>query len=133
MPQAMQTSSPAGGKITEIITQLEQQWALAAKNNDATRVAPLLSDVFVDMDADGSMHTKAQVLERIKGDKWETNEISDIKVTLRGDLAIASGAWRGKGTRADGKLIDAHERWLDTWILNGKWQCIASASTPAKM
>jgi hypothetical protein len=55
----------------------------------------------------------------IKGAKWDTNEISDVKVTSFGNTAIASGAWRGE----------------DTWMKmpSGKWQCIASASAPAKM
>lgn len=47
-------------------------------------------------------------------------------------MAIAMGIWRGKGTMADGKIVDAHEHWLDTWLKNGKYKCIASASTPMK-
>jgi ketosteroid isomerase-like protein len=48
----------------------------------------------------------------------------------RGNTAIATGAWHGKGI-TDGKAVDQHERRVDTWNQNGKWQCIAS--TPAKM
>lgn len=47
-------------------------------------------------------------------------------------MAIASGVRQGKGTLADGKTIDTREHWLDTWLKNGKWHYIASASTPAK-
>jgi ketosteroid isomerase-like protein len=135
MPQWAQTTqgSSVGTDIVAQITHYEQQWAAAAKNNDAAAVAALLSEVFVGMDADGSLHDKSEILARIKSDKWEINEISDIQVVVRGNTAIATGAWRGKGTTADGKSIDVHEQWMDTWNQNGKWQCIASASTPAKM
>jgi len=133
MAQSNQSSGPGSGSITEVITHLEQQWAGAEKNNDVSKVAPLLSEVFIGMDADGSMRDRSQTLEHVKNDKWEINEISDVKVTVHGDLAIASGAWRGKGTSADGKPVDAHERWLDTWSKNGKWHCIASASAAVKM
>jgi len=40
----------------------------------------------------------------------------------------------GKGTDADGKSVNAKERWLDTWVkaAGGKWVCVASASAPLK-
>jgi len=133
MAQMSRTPSWAEGDIAQTITQLEEQWASAAKTNNPAKVAPLLSEVFVGMDADGSMHNKSESLARIKSDKWDVNEVSDIKVVVHGNMAIATGAWRGKGTLADGKTVDAHEHWLDTWLKNGKWHCIASASAPAKM
>jgi len=133
MAQMSHTRSYAGSDIAETITQMETQWASAAKANDPAKIAPLLADVFISMDADGAMHSKSETLSRIKGDKWQVNEISDVKVLVHGNMAIATGAWQGKGTLANGKTIDAHDRWLDTWIRNGKWECIASASAPAKM
>lgn len=132
MAQTSHTKSPAGVDIADTISHYEQEWASAARSNDPAPVALLLSDVFVEMDADGSMRNKSDVLDRIKNDKWEVNEVSDIKVVVHGNMAIAMGAWRGKGTTAEGRTIDAHEHWLDTWLKNGKWQCVASASAPLK-
>jgi len=131
MAQA-RTAATGEGAIIDMITEFEQEWAAAAKANDPDKVAQLLSDVFIGMDADGSIHRKSDSLARIKSDKWEINEVSDIKVIVYGNTAIAMGAWRGKGTMADGKTVDAHEHWLDTWHKNGKWECLASASAPAK-
>ena len=98
-------------------------------------VAPLLADNITNLMSDGTTVDKAQTLAMTKGSKWEVNEISDVKVTVFGNTAIATGAWRGKGTSSDGKAIDTHERWVDTWMKmpGGKWQCIATASAPAKM
>ena len=83
----------------------------------------------------GPCRPRPHTLALIKGSKWNINEISDVKVTSFGNTAIATGAWQGKGTDGYGKAIDAHERWVDTWMKmpGGKWQCIASASAPAKM
>ncbi len=128
----MKTKSFSSGDIASTITQMEEQWAAAAKANDPARIAVLLADIFVGMDADGSMQSKSSILARTKSDKWEINEVSDVKVMVHGNMAIATGAWQGKGTLADGKMVDEHERWLDTWLRNGKWQCIASASTAVK-
>jgi|SRR5579863_431942 len=132
MAQMSQAKGYASGDIAKTITQMEEQWAAAAKANDDDKVAGLLSDIFISMDADGSIHRKADTLTRIKADKWQVNEVSDVKVLVHGNMAIATGIWRGKGTLAEGKTVDEHEHWLDTWLKNGKWQCIASASTSEK-
>ena len=130
-----QISGSTGGDVENAITKLENQWVAAGKMSDADAVAPLLADNFTNLNSDGTVLNKAKTLAQIKGSKWETNEISDVKVTAFGNTAIATGAWRGKGTGPDGKPVDAHERWVDTWMKMpyGKWQCIASASAPEKM
>ena len=131
---ALAAQAQTGG-VEKAVANLEQQWTTAAKMSNADGVAPLLADNFVDLNSDGSMRDKAQTLATTKASKWQVNEISDVKVKVFGNTAIATGAWEGKGTSGDGKTVDAHERWVDTWMKmpNGKWQCIASASTPAKM
>lgn len=75
------------------------------------------------------------MLDNIKKSKWQINEISDVEVTVTGNTAIATGAGRGKGTDQDGKSIDVHERWVDTWtkMSDGQWHYIASASARLKM
>jgi ketosteroid isomerase-like protein len=130
-----QMGDKMGGGVEKAIAGLEQQWTAAGKMSNADGVAPLLADNFINMNSDGTMLDKAKTLAQIKGSKWEINEISDVKVTAFGNTAIATGAWRGKGTESDGKPVDANERWVDTWMKmpGGKWQCIASAGAPVKM
>lgn len=131
--QAQMEKNAAGGGVAQAITQMEQQWAASGKASDSSKIAPLLADNFVNMNSDGTYMNKTQTLDRMKADKWETNQVSDIKVTEHGNTAIATGKWQGKGT-SGGKAIDAHESWTDTWMkIGGKWQCVASASAPAKM
>ncbi len=129
------SNSKMGGGVEKAIASMEQEWASAAKAGNPDQVAPLLAENFINMDSDGSMRNKAESLARMKGDKWEINQVSDIKVTTDGNTAIATGAWQGKGTHADGTSVSAHERLHDTWMKmpSGKWQCIASASAPTKM
>lgn len=134
MAVASQAQSKSGG-VETAIASMEQQWAAGAKAGNADSVAPLLADNFINMDSDGTMHNKTESLARMKSAKWEMNQISDVKVTTFGNTAIATGAWQGKGTDSAGKPVDAHEMWVDTWVKmpGGKWQCVSSASAPAKM
>ncbi len=130
-----QTNDKKSEGVEKAIAGLEQQWAVAGKMGNADAVAPLLADGYLETESDGSVNNKAQTLARIKGAKWETNEITDVKVSVYGNTAIAIGGWNGKGVGSDGKAVDARERWTDTWVKmgNGKWQCVASASSPLKM
>jgi ketosteroid isomerase-like protein len=129
-----QGGGKAGGTVAQSLMDMENQWAKASKAGNADALAPMLSDSFVALDSDGTMHTKAEVLDRTKKAKWVTNEIADMKVTVHGDTAIVTGSWTGKGTDGGGKPVDAKERWADTWVKgsDSKWQCLASASAPIK-
>lgn len=132
--QSGKAAAPAGAAIIKAVTDLENQWVALSKAGDGDGLAALLAEDFVALDADGTMHTKAEVVARTKKAKWTTNEVADLKVTAHGDSAIATGSWIGKGTDANGKPVDAKERWADTWVkmANGKWQCVLGASAPAK-
>jgi len=127
-------AAKAGGTVAQALIDLENQWARASLAGNADALAPLLSEDFVALDSDGTMRTRAETLARTKAAKWTTNEIGDLKVIVHGDAAVVTGSWTGKGTDGAGKPVDAKERWADTWVKmsNGKWQCVASASAPAK-
>jgi ketosteroid isomerase-like protein len=116
------------------VAALEQKWVDAAKASNPDMLAPLLAFNFVDTDSDGKIVGKTETLARTKAAKWETSQISDVKVMVYGKTAIATGVWVGKGTDENGKAVDSKERWTDTWIkLAGKWQCVASQSSTIKM
>jgi ketosteroid isomerase-like protein len=120
--------------IEKAIAELEFKWAVAQKEGKAEVVAPLLADRFVNTDTDAKVSGKDTLLANLKGGKWEQNGISDVKVIIFGHVAIATGAWVGKGVDGDGTRVDRHERWTDTWVRmpGGLWQCVASQQTEVK-
>jgi ketosteroid isomerase-like protein len=120
--------------VEKAITDLEFKWAEAQKDGKPDVVDPLLADRFVNTDTDAKVTGKKDLLANLKGGKWEHNAISDVKVTVFGHVAIATGVWAGKGIDGDGTKVDRHERWTDTWVRmpGGLWQCIASQQTELK-
>lgn len=120
--------------VAAAIIHLENEWADAQKAGDAAKVAPLLADNFVNTDVDARVSGKAELLSNLKGGKWEVNGISDVKVSVYGDTAIATGEWVGKGIDGDGTKVDRRERWTDAWIKrkDGNWQCVSSQQTTKK-
>jgi len=128
--QAQQT-----GGTEKAVAALEQQWLQAQKTNNPDLLAPLLADKVMLTDSDGKVTNKAETLATYKKTKWDSAEYSDLKVTVFGDTAIATGGFKGKGTDPSGKPLDEHLRWTDTWVKmpNGQWQCVASHTSPVKM
>jgi ketosteroid isomerase-like protein len=131
---ALSQAQKTGG-TEKTVEALEQQWLQGQKTNNPDVVAPLLADKIIVTQADGKVLDKAGTLAFYKKTKWDSAEYTDVKVTVFGDTAIATGGFIGKGTDATGKPFDDNERWTDTWMKmpGGKWQCVASQVTPVKM
>ena len=135
MVAAQAKDKEMGGGTEQAVAGLEQKWIDAAKASNPDMLAPLLADKFINTSSDGKVIGKTGTLANVKAAKWETNQISDVKVTVFGNTAIATGNWAGKGTDEKGKPVDTHERWTDTWMKmsDGKWQCVATHSSTIKM
>jgi ketosteroid isomerase-like protein len=121
------------GHIAQAVLQLEQQWAEAQRDGKPDVVAPMLADDFITIGTDGKLTGKKELLAHLDRGDWEQNEISDVKVIVHGDTAVATGLWTGKGMMGT-RRIDLHERWTDTWVRTstGQWQCLASQQTEIK-
>ena len=128
-------AGPAQISVAErAVSDLEYQWAEAQRLGKADVVAPMLADTFTNTDIDGETYGKSRLLSNLKGGKWDVNGISDVKVRVYGDTAVATGSWTGKGVDGDGTRIDRTERWTGTWVKTpkGDWQCVASQQTASK-
>jgi ketosteroid isomerase-like protein len=135
---AQQPVTPAGSKpasgVTQALIDLENQWVKASRASDGAGVGALLADNFVGIDSEGKIESKADVIAKVTKAKWVSQELSDMRVIPHGESAIVTGTWAGNGTDGTGKAVNAKERWGDTWVktASGKWQCVASISTPLK-
>jgi ketosteroid isomerase-like protein len=127
--QAQQT-----GNTEKAVGALEQQWLQSQKTNNPDLVAPLLADKFVNTSTDGKVTGRTEMLATAKATKYDSVDYDDLKVTVFGDAAIATGTFKAKGTDSSGKPMDVKERFTDTWIkmANGKWQCVASQGSQIK-
>lgn len=123
------------GTAEQAVTAAEHQWLKSQQTNNVELLAPLLADKVVETTEEGKVLAgKDAVLAAAKADKWSSAEYSDLKVTVFGDTAIATGTFAGKGTDAGGKPVDARVRFTDTWVMaNGKWLCVATQDSPLKL
>jgi ketosteroid isomerase-like protein len=131
LSQAQETS----GSAEKAVAALENQWLESQKTNNPDLVAPLLADKLVSTDGEGKVTNKAELLADAKAHKYASAEYKDMKVTVFGSTAIATGEFKAKGTDASsGKPFDEHDRWTDTWVKmpSGKWQCVATHDSTIK-
>jgi ketosteroid isomerase-like protein len=129
------SEAQTSGGTEKAVAALEQQWLQGQKTNNPDLIAPLLADKITVTAADGKVTGRAETLAFYKKTKWDSAAYTEVKVTVFGDTAIATGGFNGKGTDAMGKPFDETERWTDTWVKmpSGKWQCVASHVSTVKM
>ena len=115
------------GTAEEAVIAGENQILKSQQTNNADLAAPLLADKYVSTDQDGTVLVgKEANLADAKLTTFSSTDYTDMKVTVFGDAAGATGAFASKGTYK-GKPFDDRGRFTDTWVKqNGKWLCVAT-------
>jgi ketosteroid isomerase-like protein len=119
------------GTVEDQIKEREQNWAQATIKEGAAAVDQYEADDIIDTDPSGRVTDKAQdKTDLSSGDlKFQSIELSDLKVHIYGNTAVAAGTSTIKGTYK-GQDISGKYRFTDTWVKrNAKWQAVASQST----
>lgn len=114
-------------KTGAALVELEQNWAAALSRKDGDAVACIVADEFEDADVDGSLKTRAQMLEHIPNRKPGVNHLSELRGYVDGDM----GFTRGLATLVDlsGKVV-ARVRFTDVFTYRrGRWQALAGQET----
>ncbi len=124
-------ATSATSSVGDQIKKLEQDWAQAVLKRGAAAVDEFEADDIVSTDPSGRVTDKAQDKQDLSsGDlKFDSMEVSDLKVNVYGNTAVATGTNALKGTYK-GQDISGTYRFTDTWAKrNGKWQVVASQGT----
>ena len=127
---AGQEMSKAGG-VEDQIKKMEMDFAQAILKDGAAAVDKYEADDIFDTDPGGRVTDKAQdKLDLSSGDlKFQSLELSDMKVHVYGNVAIVVGNNAVKGSYK-GQDISAKYRFTDTWVKRkGKWQLAGSQGT----
>jgi ketosteroid isomerase-like protein len=124
------SSASVEGKIVA----LEKLWNQAYKSGDTKALDAILDDSIVLINDDGSQQTKKEFLASVKATNAQEQQVAPelLKVTVHGEVAIASGVLRVKGVEG-GKSYTRRERFVDTWLhKGGSWVCVATNATPIR-
>ena len=102
-----------------IVADLDTQYQLAVKRNDAATMARILHDDFILVNGNGQVFSKADLLKtaRDKEIAWmqQDEEAGTQTVRLWGDTAVVTAKLWIKAT-VEGKLVDKKLWFSDTYV-----------------
>jgi ketosteroid isomerase-like protein len=119
------SDSDVGAKILA----MEHVWSQAYVSKDPKALERILDDAFVNVDSDGKLQTKADVLAEVRTSSTLQVLTELMTVHLHGNTAIVTGVFLIKGVER-GKPYALRVRFVDTWFCkNGQWVSIAGLVT----
>jgi len=86
------------------------------------------------MNFESKLSDKENEIATAKADaEWISMDVDEIHARVFGSTAIASGLLSAQGKQADGTVFSAKVRFLAALVQHdGKWQLVATQSTPIK-
>jgi len=135
--QAAGAKKPSTGTQTSshgteaTLERMERDAATALMKGDLAGFGGVFADDATLVGPDGGVQTKTQLLADVKSGtlKIQSTEISNLKIRVFGESAIASYETNDKGKYKD-RDISGHYRWTDVFFhRGGKWQIVASQGT----
>lgn len=116
------------------LVALERMWNQAQVSRDATAIASMIGDRFVNTEFNGEVSNRGKFLADFGDPKFKPSlmNIEDVKVEMYSNTAVVTGTYHTKGIFGT-KPYEHFGRFTDTWIFqDGKWLCVASHSSLLK-
>ena len=129
-----QNSKATSAADSAKLVALERMWNQAQVIRDASGVASMIGDKFVNTEWDGAVTDRGRFLADFADPKFQPSimSIDDVKVEMYASTGIVTGNYHTKGTYG-GKPYEHFGRFTDTWVfLDGKWLCVASHTSLLK-
>jgi ketosteroid isomerase-like protein len=116
-----------GHAVHKEIEALEQQWRQAVISNNVTEMDHLLADDYIGISANGTVETKAQVLDLRKAGTVRITmlDLTDLKVRVFGETAVVTSRAELEGTNGQS---DISGNYRYTRVYNrrfGQWKIVS--------
>jgi ketosteroid isomerase-like protein len=119
----------ADSDVEAKVLAMQHMWGQAYVSKDPKALERILDDAFVNVDSDGILQTKAEVVAEVKTSTAVQFLTESMVVHLHGNTAIVTGVFEIRGVNR-GKPYAQRERFVDTWFYkNGQWISIAGMVT----
>lgn len=130
---AQPVKETSSAEVAKLVA-LERMWNQAQLLRDATAVAGMIGDRFVNTEYDGEVSDRGKFLADFADPEYRPTvmNVDDIKVDFYSSTAVVTGIYHTKGTYGS-KPYDHYGRFTDTWVFqDGKWLCVASHTSLLK-
>ncbi len=120
------------GETEQIILQLESEGRKATLENDIKANDRLLAGNWLNINPDGSITTKAKLLELLKDGSFKIMSIENDEVMVRvyGDAAVVTGRSTTKRAGQGSEVVARQVRFTRVYAKSkGQWQVVSAHNT----
>jgi ketosteroid isomerase-like protein len=123
------------GETEQVILQLESEGRKATLENDIKANDRLLADNWLNINPDGSITTKAKLLELLKDGSFKIMSIENDEITVRvygerRDAAVVTGRSTTKRAGQGGEVLVRQVRFTRVYAKsNGQWRVVSAHNT----
>ncbi|HET8749621.1 MAG TPA: nuclear transport factor 2 family protein, partial [Sphingomicrobium sp.] len=118
---------PDRPRTTAGVLATEKAWVAAIERRDVTALSCILDPTFADNNWRGQRVAREEVLAKLPHRPSSELHLSELRVTVRGDMAMVRGV--NRQTAPDGKTVGA-VRFTDVFLYRGgSWRAIAAQET----
>ena len=120
------------GNVEQVILQLESEGREATLKNDIAANDRLLADNWLNINPDGSITTKAKLLELLKDGSFKIMSIENDEVMVRayGNAAVVTGRSTTKRAGPGGEVLARQVRFTRVYAKSkGQWQVVSAHNT----
>lgn len=123
------------GDTEQVILRLESEGREATLKNDIEANDRLLADNWLNINPDGSITTKAKLMELLKEGSFRIMSIENDEVVVRvygegGDAAVVTGRSTTKRAGPGGEVVARQVRFTRVYAKSkGRWQVVSAHNT----
>lgn len=135
LAQTTKEKANDGGNTEQLILRLENEGREATLKNDIEANDRLLADNWVNINPDGSVTTKARLMELLKDGSFKIMSIDNDEVTVRvyDDAAVVTGRSTSKRAGQGSEVITRQVRFTRVYARSkGRWQVVSAHNTLIK-
>ena len=130
--QPAKKKSSDNGKTERLILRLEIEGREATLKNDVAATDGLLADNWLNVNPDGSVTTKAQLMKLLEGGSFKIMSIENDEVMVRvfGDTAVVTGRSTTKRAGQGDEIISRQVRFTRVYArTQGRWRVVSAHNT----
>ena len=120
---ATAANCPNDGRSAGAVRSVENRWVAALEQRDALALDCILDPAFTDTNWRGELVPKTEALERLSSRPPSTLNLSQIGVTLIGNVAIV----RGVNTQTGASSSSVSVRFVDVFVYRmHRWRAVSA-------
>jgi ketosteroid isomerase-like protein len=132
LAQTTKEKASDNGNTEQLVLGLENEGREATLKNDIEANVRLLAANWVNVNPDGSVTTKAKLMELLKLSSFTIMSIDNDEVMVRvyGDAAVVTGRSTSKRAGRGSEVITRQVRFTKVYAKNkGRWQVVSAHNT----